>query len=265
MRQRGLSSERGREKRPRQKGKGRNTLASLLPLKLLQTGTAFLTYRANQRQGMVLRMQAQDQYKDYLETVIINKDTNLNLRSNFETGAHSMCQITRWLLHVTQRQLIVTLRQSLTCIVRSKAWEGPKNVFNALPCFSKIRFTLPVMLGGMERVWIILKIWWKESRGGYSSTLGPEQQGLLPWAPHFRGPHSGSPSAASLPLRWEVCSVKGICPPRIYAVPFLPLLWVLRTLEFPAPMALGLLPGSTWASPLSQPSESAPCRSTAYL
>lgn len=95
MRQRGLSSERGREKRPWQKGKGRNTLASLLPLNLLQTGTAFLTYRANQRQGMVLRMQAQDQYKDYLKTVILNKDTNLNLRSNFETGAHSMRRITR--------------------------------------------------------------------------------------------------------------------------------------------------------------------------
>lgn len=81
----GLRGRRG----PRQKGKGRNTLVSLLPLDLLQAGAALLTPRANQKQGMVPRMQTPEQYKDYLKTLILNEDNSLNLRSNFETGAHS--------------------------------------------------------------------------------------------------------------------------------------------------------------------------------
>lgn len=44
---------------------------------------------------MVLRMHAQDHHSDYLKTLILNEDKNLNLRLNFEIGAHSMCQVAR--------------------------------------------------------------------------------------------------------------------------------------------------------------------------
>lgn len=86
---------RGRKKRPQTEREREKYIGFFLPLGLLQARAAFLTYRANQRQGMVLSMQAQTQYKDYLKTLILNEDKNLNLWSNFETGAHSMCQITR--------------------------------------------------------------------------------------------------------------------------------------------------------------------------
>lgn len=79
----------------RQRGRGRNTLASFLSPQSPADWhwPSEIQSRARERQGMVPRVQ--NQCRDSLKTLALNKDKNLNSRSNFETGVHSVCQIPR--------------------------------------------------------------------------------------------------------------------------------------------------------------------------
>lgn len=99
----------------RQRGKGRNRLASCLPLNLLQAGV--VSSHTDQRKAKAKNGPenvGSGSAQDSLKTWVLIENKNLNLRSNFETGAHSICLITTWLLYTIQRQLIVKQNIPLT-------------------------------------------------------------------------------------------------------------------------------------------------------
>ena len=105
--------------------------------------------------------------------------------------------------HVSYRgNLLWNQRNPLFAWAPPRCQEDSSNVFNMVLHFSKMHFTLLLMLGGPEV--------------GVGTS---EQQGRLPWGPHIREPH-GASSCCTIPSRWEVCSVWGYAHGEFIPSPF---------------------------------------------